>query len=120
LSGHKREENISVTPGNEPVYFVNLSEYLQYSRKETFTQKADHDKLSYLGMAHVLNFRPNTMTVGFDPKAIHLEFVVDKLVPRQVLIVNFEFCCKYCLNIHETRIFLSVYKEISENPNTYK
>ena len=71
-------------------------------------------------MAHVLNFRPNTMTVGFDPKAIHLEFVVDKLVPRQVLIVNFEFCCKYCLNIHETRIFLSVYKEISENPNTYK
>jgi hypothetical protein len=50
-----------------------------------FTRQADRDKPIYLGTAHVLNLRPNPMTVRFDPKTIHIEFVVDKLVLEQGL-----------------------------------
>jgi hypothetical protein len=37
----------------------------------------------YLGMAQAVNFRPN-MRAGFDPKPIHVEFVVDKMEMGQV------------------------------------
>ena len=57
-----------------------------FKEKGMFTRQADRDKPIYLGTAHVLNFRTNTMRVGFDTKTFHIEFVVDKFLMRQVLI----------------------------------
>jgi hypothetical protein len=51
-----------------------------------FTRQADRDKPIYLGTAHVLNIRLNTVTAVFDPKTVHIEFVLDKFVLGQVLI----------------------------------
>jgi hypothetical protein len=36
------------------------------------TIKAGRDKLIYLEMTHVLNFGPNKMAAGFDPKTSHV------------------------------------------------
>ena len=55
-------------------------------RKERITRKADRVKPIFLGMAHVLNLRSYTMRAGYDPKIIHIEFVVDKLVLGQDLL----------------------------------
>ena len=59
---------------------------LIFKEKEIFTRQSDRDKPIYLCMAHVLNFRPNIMRPGYDPKTIHIKFVVEKLVLREVLI----------------------------------
>jgi hypothetical protein len=63
----------------------------------------------------------------FDPKTFHLAFAVDKVTMDRIYSEKFEFPCKCFLNIHETEtsavniiIFLCVYKEISDNPNTNK
>jgi hypothetical protein len=53
------------------------------------TRKPDRDKPIYLGTAHVLNLRQNTMRTGFDPETIHIKFVVDKLVLGQALLREF-------------------------------
>jgi hypothetical protein len=42
------------------------------------TITAERDKLIYLGMAHVLNLRPNIMAVMFDPKTAHALLATDK------------------------------------------
>ena len=58
MSGHKREDNICVTTGNEPVHCVKLSEYLNYLKKEIITRQADCDKPIYLCKSYVLSCGP--------------------------------------------------------------
>jgi hypothetical protein len=57
-----------------------------FKEKEMVTRQHDRDKQIYLGTAHILNLRQNTMRTGFDPETIHIKFVVDKLVLGQVLL----------------------------------
>jgi hypothetical protein len=72
------EENICVTSVYESVYSVNLSEYLQYTKKKKCSlDKLIAKKQIYLGTAHKLNLRPYTMRAGFDPKTIHVVFVLE-------------------------------------------
>jgi hypothetical protein len=57
-----------------------------FKEKGIFTRQSDRDKPIYLGTAHVLNIGPTTMRAGFDTKTMHIEFMVDKLILRQILI----------------------------------
>jgi hypothetical protein len=98
-----------------------------FKEKGIFTRQADRDKPMYLGTAHVVNIRLNTMRAEFDTKTIHIEVMVEQLILGQVLIRELRIWLQYCLNIHKPnrcrkilQMFLLIYKEISEKPNTYK
>jgi len=62
------------------------------------TRQADRDKPNYLGTTHVLNFRTNTMRVGFNTKTFYIEFVLDKFVLGEVLLREIQILSKYSRN----------------------
>ena len=56
----------------------------------------------FITTAHVVNFGPKIKTAGFISKPIHVAIMVDKV--DRMGDEKFEPPCKYCLNIHETKI----------------
>jgi hypothetical protein len=55
-------------------------------------------------MTHAIYFLLNTMWVVFDPRPTHIGFLVDNVARGQDFTEHFELFCKYCVNIHETKI----------------
>lgn len=56
-----------------------------------------------LAIAYVVNFLPSTRRARFEPKEIHV-FLVDKRQWDRFCSANYEFPCKCCLHIQETKI----------------
>jgi hypothetical protein len=89
LSGRKSGKNICVTPGYEPRISAEAQDIYSLSAvTEIKIEQADRYifvaiRPNYVGVAQAVNFKTN-MRAGFDPKPIHIGFLVDKLALGQV------------------------------------